>query len=56
MMIEEYKRLLITICIQNIVKEHKAINFDPNDLKDYTDFFIDEQRRQGEGSTFTSIN
>jgi len=34
------------------VKEHKA-TFDPNDLRDYTDYFIEEQNRQGEGSSFT---
>jgi len=41
--------------IQNIVKEHKA-TFDENDLRDYTDYFIEEQKRQGEGSTFTGIS
>ena len=37
---------------QIIVKEHKE-TFDENDLRDFTDYFIDEQRRQGENSTFT---
>jgi len=36
------------------VKEHKA-TFDENDLRDYTDYFIEEQQRQGESSTFTGI-
>ena len=38
-----------------IIKEHKA-TFDLNEIRDFTNYFIDEQRRHGEGSRFTGIS
>ncbi len=37
---------------KTLIASHKE-SFDRNDMRDYTDYFINEQLRQGENSTYT---